>query len=437
MSLKFRISGILLWVSVLCSGQANYENQTLLFINQLVSQEFERCTESFDETVASKLDAKAMEKIWSQLQKQLGSYMEHGKVETQKEKNFEITHCLLVFERGAVKLRLVFNQYGNIAGLFFLPSDPPKYSDSPAYAKASKFTEESIKIKNGNFKLTGILCRPVNPTNYPVVILVHGSGPNDMDETIGPNKIFRDLAHGLASKGIASVRYNKRTWEYPMECAEIKDFTINDETVLDAVAAVAFSKSIKNVDTSRIYVLGHSLGAYAAPRIAAACNDVKGIIVMAGNARPLEDLLRDQFHYLFNLDGVISNEEKESLQMLTSSIERLTPEKLAGNISSDSLPLGIPAAYWRDLALYKPLETASQLNIKILVLQGERDYQVSMIDFNMWKKALQSNKLAEFRSFKKLNHLMMKGKGKPNPSEYMKPANVDYSVIKTISSWIQ
>ncbi|MBK7852988.1 MAG: hypothetical protein IPJ66_18175 [Bacteroidetes bacterium] len=59
------------------------------------------------------------------------------------------------------------------------------------YYKAEEFKEKNVIIENGDIKLPGILTLPVKDGNYPVVILIHGSGPNDGDETVGPTKVFK------------------------------------------------------------------------------------------------------------------------------------------------------------------------------------------------------------------------------------------------------
>ena len=73
----------------------------------------------------------------------------------------------------------------------------------------------------------------------------------------------------------------------------------------------------------------------------------------------------------------------------------------------------------------------------MLILQGERDYQVTMEDFAGWKKALESRKDVTFISYPKLNHLFMEGEGKSIPAEYSTPGNVAVAVIDDIVKWIK
>jgi uncharacterized protein len=420
------------------SAQITQEGLSIKFIQYLTGGDYASACEMYDSKVASKLDAATMEKMWGQMQGQMGKFVRYERTEVKPERSYVLTNTLMVFEKGGLILRLAFDEEMRIAGIFFLPGEVPKPSPSPKYAKASKFRESDFVLKSGVFELPAKLCEPVGKTGYPVVVLVHGSGPNDMDETLGPNKVFRDIAHGLAGRGIATIRYDKRTLVYGAECADDKTLTLQQETVDDALAAVEYAVSLKNADAGKVYVLGHSLGGHAAPRIASQTKLLAGIIIMAGNARSLDVLISEQLPYLFQLDGSISNDEQETINMFQRSVEKLRGGVFTAETPDDSLPMGISLNYWLDMIQYKPLELVKLLDIRILVLQGERDYQVRMTDFHLWKQALEGNPRATFKSFKQLNHLMMKGKGKglSTPSEYDKPSNVDKKVIDTIVRFI-
>lgn len=118
------------------------------------------------------------------------------------------------------------------------------------------------------YKLPGRFTFPKEGKNFPIVILVHGSGPHDMDETIGPNKPFKDLAEGLASKGVATLRYYKRTKRYPNEVMKEPEINIYNEVVDDALEAIKLAAAHDKLDEKKLFVLGHSLGGMLAPKIA-------------------------------------------------------------------------------------------------------------------------------------------------------------------------
>src|SRR5262249_14762224 len=152
--------------------------------------------------------------------------------------------------------------------------------------------------------------------------------------------------------------------------------------------AVALLKKTDGIDKQRIYVLGHSLGAFAAPKIASMDKSIAGIILLAANSRPLEDLIVEQFTYLFSLDGGLNEEKKKQLETIKQQAARLKDPKLSPDTPAKEMPLGVPARYWLSFRDYRPAEVAKTLKQPMLILQGERDYQVTMEDFEGWKKAL-------------------------------------------------
>src|SRR5205085_5456531 len=164
---------------------------------------------------------------------------------------------------------------------------------APSYVNPESFTEKQVKVGKGEWELPATLTIPKGDGPFPALVLVHGSGPHDRDETIGPNKPFRDLAEGLASRGVAVLRYDKRSLVSPLGIR-----TVNEEVVEDAKAAIELLSAEPRIDRRRIIVLGHSLGGTLAPRIAAEDPRTAGIVILAGAARPFEDLLVEQLRYL-------------------------------------------------------------------------------------------------------------------------------------------
>jgi dienelactone hydrolase len=269
-------------------------------------------------------------------------------------------------------------------------------------------------------------------------VLIHGSGPNDRDETIGPNKPFRDLAWGLASCGIAVLRYEKRTKQHAVKFTQeiMEHLTVKEEIIDDVLSAVDILRHTNGIDATRIYVLGHSLGAMVLPRIALADSKIRGLILMAGPTRPLEDLTLDQVRYISGLDGTITSEEKTYLDTLSHQVARVKDPSLSPSTPAALLPLGLPANYWLDLRNYSPAETAKKLKQPMLILQGGRDYQVTDVDFKGWKSTLTSHTNVQFKLYPDLNHLFISGEGKSTPADYGISGHVAEQVITDISNWI-
>lgn len=319
----------------------------------------------------------------------------------------------------------------------FIPAASPgqetKQATGVPYAKASDFKETPLTLKVEKFKLPAMLTMPTNDeAAVSGVVLVHGSGPQDMDETQGENKVFRDLAWGLAAHGVATLRYEKRTRKYGARVSpEIID--LEWETIDDALAAARLLRKQEGIDPRRVFVLGHSLGGMAAPLIASRDNKLAGIIVMAGNARPLVDLIEDQLTYLAGLGGAEGKKAQQLLDQSRSAIKAIQ----AGKPEEAKQPLlGAPNAYWADLSRRDSLSAAQQLEMPILILQGKRDYLVTMKDYELWKARLSEKDSVAFKLYDQLNHGMIPCRGTPGPADDIAPGHVDVAVIRDIADWI-
>jgi len=289
-------------------------------------------------------------------------------------------------------------------------------------------------VGTGQWRLPATLTMPKGEGPFPVVILVHGSGPNDRDETLAASKPFKDLAWGLATRRIAVLRYEKRTRHYPLECAAmLGSLTVEEETIDDALAAVNLLYEIEGIDNQNIFVLGHSLGGMLAPRIASQDSRLAGLIILAGATRRFEDLVLEQTMYLASLDGEIDKNEEERIEEIQRQVKKV--KEL--DINEGEVVIGAGRAYWQDLAKYNAVATAESLTVPMLVLQGEQDYQVTMEDFKGWTDALQGRDNITLKSYADLNHLFISGSGMSTPSEYEKPCNVAQIVIEDIVGWIE
>jgi uncharacterized protein len=403
------------------------------FVAQLAGGQFEKAVEPFDQTMRQALPAEKLKLLWDGLTKQYGSLQRAVDTRAEKIQKYDVVYVTCEFQRGRLDAKVVFTSENKITGLFFLPAG--KYQ-APTYVDSLIFEEKEIQIGEGAWQLPGTLSIPRGKGPFPVVILVHGSGPQDRDETIGPNKPFRDLAQGLASRGIAALRYEKRTKQHQVLMAVTAgSITVKEETIDDVVAAFKALAAQPKIDARKIIVLGHSLGGMLIPRIGKAEDKIRGFISFAGSTRPLEDLILEQTKYILSLDGKVTEESQKQIKELEQQIANVKSATLSTD-ASPKLPLGVPVKYWLDLRGYEPAAEACQLRQPMLILQGERDYQVTLEDFANWKKTLGSHKDVTFITYPKLNHLFMEGKGKSVPAEYSAPGNVSKDVIEDIAKWI-
>jgi hypothetical protein len=424
---------LLLFVYSISFAQTS-EETSIAFIKKLERQKFDSCYAMFDTSMANKFSVDMLQQMWGSIPRYIGEYKSYSTVTTEKKDSLEYVYVRCEFEKTKMDLQLVYNSPPQkIIGMFFTQPKSKTAYLTPDYAEQSKYYETKIAVKTGTMSLPGALCVPNNIKNPPVVILLAGSGPNDKDETIGPNKALKDLAVGLASNGIATYRYDKRTLVYGKD---MKDATINTEVIDDAIGAVAIIKKNPDFKDSKIFIVGHSLGAMCAPLVASKCKQVNGIVMLAGNARPLEDVVLEQYNYVFGLDSLDVSEKKEILDY-TQKMKIVKDPKLLKVAKTEDLPLSLESTYWQSLVKYNQVQVAKKVKQPILVLQGERDYQVTMTDFNLWKENLSNNSKNQFISYPALNHLFMKGEGKSIPAEYEKQGNVDKQIITDIANWVK
>lgn len=382
----------------------------------------------FDERMATAIPREKLSEVTATLGAQVGVLKACAAPRVTTQSGTTLLRASCTFEKAPLDLKLAVKE-GRITGLFFSPPEPPPPAEPAAYVNAASFQESDVTVGSGDWALPGTLSMPKGEGPFPAIVLVHGSGPQDRDETYGPNRPFRDLAGGLASRGIAVLRYEKRTKAHPEAFAKLPRTTVMEETVDDAVLAIRLLRKTARVDVGAVFVLGHSLGGMLAPRIAKAEPSLAGLVILAGTTRPLEDVIAEQLDYLGSLkeggDASLVEMKKQALAIRSATSE--TP----------GLVFGAPASYWVDLRAYQPAEVARTLGQRILVLQGERDYQVTMKDLEGWRTALSSRPGVVVRTYPKLNHFFIEGEGKPTPDEYGKPGHVSVRVIDDVEAFLK
>lgn len=407
------------------------------FLNLLVNDNSEEAFNFFaEETKVGPLRTHdGLSTIWKQLEKQFGQFESSESPKVKIVEDQVLSEQILRFQNSSLLLSLAFNENLKIKGIFFSP-----YNESQLeLVKNEDIWEEQVSVETGKkIKLNGIITYPYQDQEYPAIVLVHGSGPQDMNLSYGPNQLFKELAHALAAKGIVVLRFDKRTKTYAGQPElDYENLTIQEETIDDAISAVKLLKKNKRVNHQKIYILGHSLGGMCAPLIAKqGKKKVAGIIIMAGNARPLEELIQEQFEYLSEIDGKIDKEEQEMLNDLKSARIVLAELKKTGQ-TEGILPLNLPASYWNSILNYNQITTAINIKQPILILQGERDYQVTMSDYNLWQSSLSSKKNVNFILYPKLNHLLQEGDTKSIPDEYLRRSTLPKYIVNDISDWIK
>lgn len=432
---------IYLIVALLLIGGASYAQNVISlfgkansFFNLLEEGKYDTAHQYFDVAEQTKITPENLEKLWTGIKQKLGKVEYLDAVQSKVEGEFFTVILKGKFERDEQRFVLVFNKAEKLVGLF-MPPNEIAYT-KPFYADTNLYIEKNVYLKSGTHNLAAVITIPKNKTNFPIVVLVHGSGPGDMDETIGPNKPFKDLAVGLASKGIASLRYVKRTRLYAQEFQ--KAFTVKEEVTDDALAAVAMAKTVAGVDQKRVYLFGHSLGGMLAPKLATMAPTLKGIILAAAPARKLTDVIIDQNKYAVSFSKDTTKALQERLKMAITEFEKTRITTLGTTIKPDSIIVGLPASYWADLNAYDQVATAKRLTTqRIFVIQGGKDFQVGETDYNIWNAALAKKPNVKLKFYPEINHLLSPQLEKGNMEQYQTMVNVSESVVNDLAAWIK
>jgi uncharacterized protein len=417
------LAGVLLAAAP--SAADDPDTMTRAVVNDLAARQFDNVAERFNARMAAALSKEQLATTWDQLVGQVGAFKAITSTRVATVGALQRVEATCAFEKTPLLVTIVLDDQGKIAGLNIAPAPSAAAAGwtPPAYANTALFDERDVTIGT-SVKLPGTLSMPRGPGPFPAVVLVHGSGPNDRDETIAANKPFKDLAVGLASRGVAVLRYDKRTFNYRGGGIA----TVKEEVLDDAREAVSALEAMPGIDPKRIVVLGHSLGGTLAPRIAAADARVAGLVILAGATRSMEDAALDQLRYL--------GADAKTIAAVEASARTIKDPNLTADTSVDFLGARIPGSYWLDLRQYDPAEAAASLTIPILLLQGERDYQVTMTDYNAWSAALAGRANVTRKTYPSLNHLFLTGTGPSKPEEYAVAGHVADEVIRDIAGWM-
>ena len=349
-----------------------------------------------------------------------------------------IVFTITVNDKTRESVTLAVDARGLISLLHLQPAGAsPTATPTPTPTGSAAAGVRQIAVGVGSPPLKGTLTLPAGKGPFPAVVLVSGSGPNNQDESDGPNHPFLDIALGLAARGIASIRYDKRTLDYPLSINQ-KTFTLTQEYVPDALAAIRLLDQRPAINPHRIFVLGHSQGGTYAPLIAREAPQVAGVIMLAAAAEPLSTALLRQVNYLATLPGAIGANARAELPSITQeAAEVASPAVLRKDPPGKVLLGGAGPAYFLSGFAYNEVATARSIPQPLLFLQGDRDYQVTVAnDLDVWLRGLQGRAGVTVVQFPHADHLFLDGSGPATPLDYQEPGQVDPAVIATIASWV-
>ena len=403
-------------------------------LDHMEAGEYDAATTDFSPQMKAALGVDKLEAVQQQIAA-TGAQTGRDEPAVSQRSGMTIVVVRIHREQADVDATIAIDADGKVAGLHYAPVAAPA-PEAPPAADAG-YEESDVSVGDGERALPGTLAMPEGASAdapVPGVVLVHGSGAHDRDETVGPNRPFLDIARGLAAQGVAVLRYDKHTQARPEDFAD-GNVTIDSETTDDAVLAVEALRKVPGVDPARVYVLGHSQGAMMAPRIAAKSAHVAGLVLLAAPARPMLDILVEQNIRLAVLDdGKTSDEEAATIARLKGQVAAV---RAGGDVAADASPMGQPADYWRSTDAVDPVAEAKAVALPMLVLQGAQDFQVVDADWQRWKAGFHDDPKVEFKLYPALNHLGIVVEGEPGPAQYTLPGHVDPGLIDDVATWIK
>ena len=311
-------------------------------------------------------------------------------------------------------------------------------------------SEKIIVGEGTEYPLNGLLTLPDEAAQrgsadtaekLPAAVFVHGSGASNMDEKIYDNRPFKDLAEGLAERGIASLRYDKRTFVHGRKMAkDPAGITVREETVEDAVLAADLLRKDPRIDPEKVFIVGQSMGAMLAPRIDVEGGNFRGLIMLAATPFRLEEVVVRQLSQAGGkggLMGAIVKLEDKIFSKKFDGLYEMSDEEAKKRKFAGSTTL----YYFKEMGGKTAVDYLKETGKPALMLQGGMDSQVlPEEDYKLLKQQLADRPGTEFRFYEKLNHMFMPGIYNDilkASKEYKVPQHVAPEVIEDIAAFIK
>ena len=420
------------------AASADHRQLARAFVQALGEGRYDEARKTFGAEMAKAIDEQQLAQVWISATASGGAFDSVSDANATPVGDNDRVVVSVKLANGTVDVSVVYPRSGaEIVGLHIGEVVSP-YA-APAYVDATKFTATEVNVGEGALALPATLCTPSGAGPFPIVLLVHGSGPGDRDESIGPSKPFRDLAEGLASRGVAVLRWEKRTHGHVAALAmDPTALTIKEEYLDDVAAAIKLARATPSIDPARVFIVGHSQGGMMMPKLLALDPKLRGGVSMSGNARRFEDAFVPQYEYLAKATGQADVPlAKQQIEDMRKRVARVKDPALSESTKATDLPLDVPPKYWLSLRGYDQVATAKTLPQPLLFLQGGRDYQVTEAeDLALWKKGLAGKTNATFKVYPKLNHAYFAGEGTIGPAEYLTLGHVDAQVIDDLVAFV-
>jgi len=321
------------------------------------------------------------------------------------------------------------------------------YKPAPQKAEidtsTKNYTSKDTTFKSGVLKLAGTVTVPKDKgKKFPVCIIISGSGPLDRNgkiQDLGFSVQYKAIAHKLSNSGILVLRYDKRG--VGQSEGDFKTASLSD-LVSDVKAGIEYLRSRKDVDTNRICLIGHSEGAIIAPMIAVEDKRIKAIVLMAGTAKPLDQVIMEQPGFLLSQENIPDEEKRKAFEEQQEFFDWVRGKK---ELKEEEMPLQYKELIGKRKWLLEhfnqdPSQTIAKVKCKVLILQGQKDKQVFDLHAIMLSNALDRAGHQDHRImiFPDLDHLFCKTEGEGDYAEYAKTERpIDSEFLNFLTDWLK
>ena len=398
-------------------------------LHEMIAGEYAAVVSRFDDTMAAALDEAGLADARNSITALLGEVT--GVRAMQEDAASRSVVLLLEHERGSAAFTLVMDEANRIAGMSIAPQSMTQPAPERTLAQGVRAVEVTL-FEDSARALRGELLIPAQAgDDTPYVVMAHGSGPSDMDATIGANKPFRDLSYDLAALGVGSLRFDKITYahpEYPVE-------TIDQEYLEPVGEALRVLR--QETGARRVYLLGHSEGGMITPYLVNVCG-FDGGISMAGTPMELWEISYAQNLALLQLMPEAGTQAVYAqLETECAKGERLA--QMTDEEAAQTTVFGMGGVYLRHMARMDQAQMVLESRKPFLFLWGEKDVQVSEAAFEAWRDRLGAG--YTYIRYPALNHLFVpaaQGETIANvQTAYLTPGSVDAQVAADIAAWLK
>ncbi len=396
----------------------------------------------FDTTMLKKLSPRRLEPIWSQMQRNYGDFVNHAINDTILNPHSVIINTDLIFKKGIMSMKLSWDKNSNKINGFFLTEVKKEAllltnNYLPDYIDTTKFIKEKIVI-DANHPIEGELTTPKSKTTPTDVtfILVSGDGKLSKDVQVGPNKVFKNLAWGLASYGHSVIRFDKINYKHSRKLIKDNpDYTFRDEYIEPLISVINKAKSINRIKNNKVILVGYDEGVKAVADIVSNV-EIDGLVLLMGAPVNQYNLELDKLKYLFNYDNIIYPTEKTMINTAEEKINYYKSLNENSIVNNDSLPLGKSYNYLKSIDSLDPIKSIVNTNKPILILNSNNDFEIREKHYQQWAK-LSSNNNISIINLEKLDHLMMISNDRSHPKLYRKEAPISIIIFEEINQWVK